>query len=67
MSTPASAGWSDVINNFIEAVKAVLNEIGNFLVQNASAIASAVIGLGVAYGIYRMARRALPLLGQFGL
>jgi hypothetical protein len=59
--------WSDVINNFLEAVKNVLYEIGNFIVQNASAIGTAIIGLGVAYGIYRAARRALPFLRGFAL
>jgi len=63
MSTPHS--WSDVINAFLGAVQNVLYEVGNFLSTNAAAIATAVIGLGVAFGIYSMAKRAIPFLSRF--
>lgn len=63
MSTPATVAWSDVINNFMEAVKHVLYEIGSFIVNNATAIADALIGIGLAYGIARMAVR-LPFIRE---
>ena len=67
MSTPAPVEWGDVIDRFMEAVKQVLYGIGDFIVTNASAIAQAVVGLGLAYGIWRLATRALPIVrGIFG-
>jgi len=62
MSSPASYTWSDVIDNFLSAVKNVLYEIGDFIVNNASAIAEAMLGIGLAYAVYRGVTRVFPMI-----
>ena len=51
-----------MVNKFLDAVKDVLYEIGNFIVENASVIADALLGVGLAYAIYRGVTRALPIV-----
>ena len=53
MSSPVTYTWSDVINNFMDAVKSVLYEIGKWIVDNAAAVATALIGVSVVYAITR--------------
>ncbi len=62
-STPPS--WQDVITSLQNALIGVLKAVGDTLAQNATVIGTAVIGLGIAYAIYQMARRAVPFLGSF--
>jgi hypothetical protein len=64
MSAPQYS-WQDVITSIQEALIGVLKAIGDTLAQNATVIGQAVIGLGIAYAIYQMARRAVPFLGSF--
>jgi len=59
MATPTYT-WSDVINQFITAVQNVLYEVGKFIVDNAAVIAQAMLGIGLAVAIYRLAGRAVP-------
>jgi len=56
--------WSDVVNNFIGAIQSVLSEIGNFIKNNATTIADVVMGIGLAYGVYNLAKRVFPGLGK---
>jgi len=60
MSSPAHT-WSDVINAFQTAAIEVLYSIGNTLAQYANVIGMALIGLGVAFGVYTAFTR-IPLL-----
>jgi len=60
MSSPAHT-WSDVINAFQQAAVEVLYSIGNTLATYANVIGTALIGLGVAFGIYEAFTR-IPLL-----
>ncbi|MGB9622700.1 MAG: hypothetical protein ACPL07_02535 [Candidatus Bathyarchaeia archaeon] len=64
MSAPQYS-WQDVITSIQEALIGVLKAIGDTLAQNATVIGQAVIGLGIAYAIYQMARRTVPFLGSF--
>lgn len=66
MSTPAGSTWTDVIDSFMSAIKNVLYEIGNFISTNATAIAEAVIGVGIAYGIARLLLRMPMVRGLLG-
>ncbi len=56
--------WSDVVNNFISAIQTVLNEIGAFIKDHAGIIADVVMGIGLAYGVYQLAKRVFPGLGR---
>ncbi len=51
MSAP-TIDWTAVINKFISAAQNVLYYIGDFLVSNAQAIATALLGVGLAVGLY---------------
>jgi len=64
MSQSTAPSWSDVVNSFLGAVQSVLKAIGDWITNNATALATAIIGIGVAYGIVRMAMR-LPLVREF--
>jgi hypothetical protein len=59
MSAPPT--WSDVINKFLEALQGILYQIGNFLSTNAEAIATAMIGIALAVGLYAAITR-IPLI-----
>ncbi len=60
MATPAAPTWSDVISSFLDGLKSMLYEFGQFLVQNAAAIAQAILGIGLAVGIGYAIYRAIP-------
>jgi len=70
MSQPATPTWGDVANALINATKQVLNSIANFINQNAPVIAEAVVGIGLAYGVYKLVSRMFPqirtVFGLFG-
>jgi len=59
MSAPATVDWSGVINSVLTAVSNVLTGVAQAISQNATLIATALIGIGLAYGLYRA---ALPLM-----
>ncbi len=56
--------WSDVITSLQNALIGVLKGVADQLSANATVIASVVVGLGIAYAIYRAATRVMPLVGQ---
>jgi len=56
--------WSDVITSLQNALIGVLKGIADQLAANATIIASVVVGMGIAYAIYRAATRVVPLFGQ---
>ena len=62
MATPAAPTWSDVIASFLDGLKSMLYEFGQFLVTNASAIAQAILGIGLAVGIGYAVYRAMPFV-----
>lgn len=70
MSQPTTSTWGDIANALIEAVKQVLNSIANFVKNNAPVIAEAVMGIGLAYGVYKLVARMFPqirtVFGLFG-
>jgi len=59
MSAPSGIDWSGVINSVLTAVTSVLEGVANAIAQNAGLIATALIGIGIAYALYRA---ALPLM-----
>ena len=63
MSAPAPT-WSDVITSLQNALIGVLKGVADQLSANATVIASVVVGIGIAYAIYRAATRVTPLFGQ---
>ena len=64
MSSPAYT-WTDIVNKLLEGIQAFLYEAGNFVAQNAAAIAQAVLGVGLATGIgYAVYRFIRPLVGR---
>jgi len=63
MSTTAPT-WADVVNSLQNALIGVLKGIADQLAQNATTIASVVVGVGIAYAMYRAASRLVPLVGQ---
>lgn len=65
MSTPEEHTWGDIINAIVDTVKEVLYQVASVVKENAVAIAGAVVGLGIAYAVYRYARRGMPFLGRF--
>jgi hypothetical protein len=68
MSAPATPTWGDIVNALIESAKEVLNSIANFVKDNAKVVAEAVIGVGLAYGVYKLVGRMFPQLRTvFGL
>jgi len=58
-STPTGVDWSGVINSVLTAVSNVLTGVAEAIANNANLIATALIGIGIAYGLYRA---ALPLM-----
>jgi hypothetical protein len=70
MSEPTTPTWGDIANALIEAVKEVLNSIANFVKDNAKVVAEAVVGVGLAYGVYKLVARMFPqirtVFGLFG-
>ncbi|OYT55249.1 MAG: hypothetical protein B6U76_06575 [Desulfurococcales archaeon ex4484_217_2] len=64
MSTPEERTWGDIINAIINTVKEVLYQVASVLMENASVLASAVVGLGIAFMVYRYAKRGLPVIGR---
>jgi len=60
----AAPTWSDVITSLQNALIGVLKGVADQLSANATVIASVVVGLGIAYAIYRAATRVMPLVGQ---
>ena len=64
MSTPTYT-WTDIVNKLLEGLQSFLYEVGNFIATNASAIASAVLGIGLAVGIgTAVVRFVRPLVGR---
>lgn len=61
----AAPSWQDVITALQNALIGILKAIGDTLAQNATVIGTAIIGLGIAYAIYQLARRTVPFLGSF--
>jgi len=53
-----------VVNSLQNALIGVLKGIADQLAQNATIIASVVVGVGIAYAMYRAASRLVPLVGQ---
>lgn len=62
--------WGGIVNALIESIKEVLHSIANFVKENARAVAEVVIGVGLAYGVYRLVARMFPqirtVFGLFG-
>ena len=56
--------WSDVITSLQNALIGVLKGIADQLASNATVIASVVVGIGIAYAMYRASTRLVPLVGQ---
>jgi len=64
MSTPEERTWGDIINAIIATVQEVIYQVASVLKENATVLASAVVGLGIAFMVYRYARRGLPIIGK---
>ena len=62
MSSVSTINWTDVINSFIDGFKNVLYEIGQWIVANAGALATALIGVTIVVAIARKLR-TVPLFG----
>lgn len=62
MSSVSSINWSDVINSFIAGFQNILYEIGQWIVANAGAVATALIGVTLVVAIARKLR-TVPLFG----
>lgn len=62
MSSVSTISWTDVINSFMSAFQNILYEIGQWIVANAGAIATALIGVTIIVAIARKLR-GVPLLG----
>ena len=65
MSTPEEHTWGDIINAIISTVKEVLYQVASFIKENAVTIAEAMVGIAIAYFVYRKARRMLPVVSGF--
>ena len=65
MSSPAYT-WGDIVQKLLDGIQAFFYEAGAFIAENAKAIAQAVLGVGLAFGIgtavYRLLR---PMVGRF--
>jgi len=60
MASPTHT-WTDVINAFLSGLQEVLYQVGSFISSNAEAIAYAVIGVGLAVGLYQAFTR-IPIV-----
>jgi hypothetical protein len=60
MASPTHT-WTDVISAFLGGLQEVLYQVGAFISSNAQAIAYAVIGAGLAFGLYAVFTR-IPMI-----
>jgi hypothetical protein len=61
----AAPTWSDVINAFTNALINVMKAVGDAISQNAGAVATALIGIGMASAVVLVLRRYFPGIFRF--
>ena len=63
MSAPPT--WSDVINALTSALINLLKGIADTISDNATVIGTAIVGLGIAAGVFLLVKRYLPGVFRF--
>jgi len=60
----ATSTWADVISSLQNALIGVIKGVADALAAHATTIGTVIVGIGIAYMVYRLAGRITPLFGQ---